>query len=134
MQLPTAGSDSMKLQPDQGVVLVPAYKKGYSLLYSTELVYIVIKMISTIYERLLKARQLVETRSEELFKTEKYSSERFDLFVSLVLLTLSSERKLEANIYEDLVRELLGKDAYLLFVYDKLIATVSETRINNFRR
>jgi len=124
----------MKLQPDQGFVLVPAYKKGYSLLYSTELVYIVIKMISTIYERLLKARQLVETRSEELFKTEKYSSERFDLFVSLVLLTLSSERKLEANIYEDLVRELLGKDAYLLFVYDKLIATVSETRINNFRR
>lgn len=124
----------MKLQPDQGVVLVPAYKTGYSLLYSTELVYIVIKMISTIYERLLKARQLVETRSEELFKTEKYSSERFDLFVSLVLLTLSSERKLEANIYEDLVRELLGKDAYLLFVYDKLIATVSETRINNFRR
>ena len=123
----------MKLQPDQGVVLVPAYKTGYSLLYSTELVYIVIKMISTIYERLLKARQLVETRSEELFKTEKYSSERFDLFVSLVLLTLSSERKLEANIYEDLVRELLGKDAYLLFVYDKLIATVSETRINNFR-
>ena len=114
--------------------MVPAYKTGYSLLYSTELVYIVIKMISTIYERLLKARQLVETRSEELFKTEKYSSERFDLFVSLVLLTLSSERKLEANIYEDLVRELLGKDAYLLFVYDKLIATVSETRINNFRR
>ena len=53
--------------------------------------------------------------------------------MSLVLLTLSSERKLEANIYEDLVRELLGKDAYLLFVYDKLIATVSETRINNFR-
>lgn len=109
--------------------MIPAYKKGYSLLFSTELVYIVIKMISTIYERLLKARQLVETRSEELFKTEKYSNERFDLFVSLVLLTLSSERKQEANIYEDLVRELLGKDAYLLFVYDKLIATVSETRI-----
>ncbi len=123
----------MKMQTDQGEVLVPAYKKGYSLLYSTELVYIVIKMISTIYERLVKARQLVETRSEELFKTDKYSSERFDLFVSLLLLTLSTDRKLEANIYEDLVRELLGKDAYLLFVYDKLIATVSESRINNFR-
>jgi hypothetical protein len=25
-----------------------------------------------------------------------------------------------------LLRELLGKDAYLLFVYDKLIATVSD--------
>jgi histone deacetylase complex regulatory component SIN3 len=82
-------------------------------------------MISTIYERLLKAKQLVEAHSAEVFKTEKYSSERFDLFVSLVLLTLTAERKLEANTYEDLVRELLGKDAYLLFVYDRLIATVS---------
>ena len=45
--------------------------------------------------------------------------------MSLVLLTLSAERKMEANTYEDLVRELLGKDAYLLFVYDRLIATVS---------
>jgi histone deacetylase complex regulatory component SIN3 len=88
-------------------------------------------MISTIYERLLKARQLVEVHSEEIFKTEKYSSERFDLFVSLVLLTLSAERKLEANTYEDMVRELLGKDAYLLFVYDKLIATVSFISLTN---
>jgi histone deacetylase complex regulatory component SIN3 len=110
---------------------VPSYKQGYSLLYGTELVYVVIKMISTIYERLLKARQLVEVHSEEIFKTEKYSSERFDLFVSLVLLTLSAERKLEANAYEDMVRELLGKDAYLLFVYDKLIATVSFISLTN---
>jgi hypothetical protein len=43
------------------------------------------------------------------------------MFVGLVLLTLSSERKIEPANYEDLVRELLGKDAYLLFVYDKLI-------------
>lgn len=69
--------------------------------------------------------------SKEVFKTEKYSSERFDLFVSLVLLVLSSERKMEANTYEDLVRELLGKDAYLLFVYDRLIATVSNFELTN---
>ncbi len=55
-------------------------------------------MISTIYERLLKARKLIETPSEEIFKTEKYSSKHFDLFVSLVLLILSAERKLEAII------------------------------------
>jgi hypothetical protein len=70
-----------------------------------------------------------------VFKTKKYASERFDLFVSLVLLTLSSERKIEPNTYEDLVRELLGKDAYLLFVYDRLICTVSFYCVNrtNFR-
>ncbi len=55
-------------------------------------------MISTIYERLLKARQLIEMLSEEIFKTKKYSSKHFDLFVSLVLLILKAERKLEANI------------------------------------
>ncbi len=82
-------------------------------------------MISTLYERLLKAGQIAEVHSEEIFKNEKYSSERLDLFVSLALLTLSAERKLEANTYEDMVRELLGKHAYLLFVYDKLFATVS---------
>ena len=42
------------------------------------------------------------------------------------LLTLNSDRKIEPNNSEDLLRELLGKDAYLLFVYDKLIATVSD--------
>jgi len=42
-----------------------------------------------------------------------------------VLLTLNSDRKIEPNTVEDLLRELLGKDAYLLFVYDKLIQGVS---------
>lgn len=110
---------------------MPAYKQGYSLLYTTELVYVVIKMISTVYERLVKAKHLTEKHSEEIFECDKYSSERFDLFVSLVLLSLSPERKLETNTYEDIVRELLGKDAYLLFVYDKLIASVSLESLTN---
>ena len=83
-------------------------------------------MISTIYERLLKAKSLVEQQTVEFFGAKTYTSERFDLFISLVLLTLNSDRKIEPNNYEDLLRELLGKDAYLLFVYDKLIATVSD--------
>ena len=70
-----------------------------------------------------------------MFGSKKYVNERFDLFVSLVLLTLNSDRKLEPSNYEDLVRELLGKDAYLLFVYDKLIGTVSSNMFSpiNFR-
>ena len=56
VQIPAFSNDSIKLQTDQGTVLVPAYKKGYSLLYGTELIYIVVKMVSTIYERLLKAK------------------------------------------------------------------------------
>ena len=83
-------------------------------------------MISTIYERLLKAKSLVEQQTVEVFGAKTYTRERFDLFISLVLLTLNSDRKIEPNNYEDLLRDLLGKDAYLLFVYDKLIATVSD--------
>ena len=69
-----------------------------------------------------------------MFGTKKYVGERFDLFIGLVLLTLNSERKIEPSNYEDFVRELLGKDAYLLFVYDKLIATVSSIKINRLVR
>jgi hypothetical protein len=44
------------------------------------------------------------------------------MFVGVVLLTLGQqERKMEQSAYEDLVRVLLGKDAYLLFVFDRLV-------------
>jgi len=39
--------------------LVPSYKPGYSLMFGTELFYYVMKMITTVYERLLKAKQLI---------------------------------------------------------------------------
>ena len=64
---------------------------------------------------------MIESQTKEQFQSQSFAAERFDMFVGLVLLTLSSERKIEPANYEDLVRELLGKDAYLLFVYDKLI-------------
>ena len=37
-------------------VLVPEYKKGYSLLYGSIHFYIVFKMFATIYERIVKAK------------------------------------------------------------------------------
>ena len=64
---------------------------------------------------------MIESQTKDKFQSQAFVAERFDMFVGLVLLTLSSERKIEPANYEDLVRELLGKDAYLLFVYDKLI-------------
>jgi len=58
----------------------------------------------------------------------QFANERFEMFISIVSLTMGAipnERKLEQNAYEDLVRGLMGKDAYLLFVFEKLITTVS---------
>lgn len=72
VHLPVPSTDQIKLQvDDQGTVLVPAYRKGYSLLYGTELTYIVLKMISTIYERLLKAKQLIEQQTQELLSQSR---------------------------------------------------------------
>lgn len=47
------------------------------------------------------------------------------MFFGLVLLLLSNDKRIESNSYEDKVRELCGKDAYLLFVFDKVILNVS---------
>ena len=37
---------------------------------------------------------------------------------------VSHERKLDHTVYEDVVRALMGSDAYLLFVFDNLIKHV----------
>jgi len=40
---------------------------------------------------------------------------------------VSHERKLDHTVYEDVVRALMGSDAYLLFVFDNLIKHVRYT-------
>jgi hypothetical protein len=47
------------------------------------------------------------------------------MFFGLVMLLLSNDKRIDANLYEDKVRDLLGKDAYLLFVFDKVVLNVS---------
>lgn len=46
------------------------------------------------------------------------------MFVSSVIMLLGSQKcdkKTDQALYEDMIRVLLGKDAYLLFVFDRLI-------------
>ena len=53
--------------------------------------------------------------------------ERFKLFINAVIGTLSQtpHKKLDPSNYEDIVRTLMGEQAFLLFVFDKLILQVS---------
>lgn len=47
------------------------------------------------------------------------------MFMSSLVGTLTqppNEKKLDQNIYEDFVRVLMGSNAYLLFVMDRLLA------------
>ena len=47
------------------------------------------------------------------------------MFVGIVLLMIVNDRKLEQFAYEDLLRTMMGKDAYLLFIFDRLLTAVS---------
>jgi len=49
--------------------------------------------------------------------------ERFEVFLGGVLLAMQSG--FDTNKYEDFARVLLGRQAYLLFSFDKLITSVS---------
>ena len=55
------------------------------------------------------------------------------MFCSMLVLTLHSDRKMEQSLYDDLVRNLMGQDSYLLFVFDKLISAVSVFNFFNFQ-
>ena len=59
--------------------------------------------------------------------------ERFKLFINALVGTLSQtpQKKLDPSNYEDIVRMLMGDQAYLLFVFDKLIMQVSKHRSTN---
>lgn len=51
----------MELQEKKAFVgYVPSYKVGYSLIIGSYPFYILLKLFATIYERLLKAKSLVE--------------------------------------------------------------------------
>ena len=46
-------------------LLIPAYKDGYSVMFGTQYFFLVFKMIATIYERLVKAKQLIQAKVED---------------------------------------------------------------------
>ena len=119
----------------------PAFKDGYSLIFGTHHIYLVFKTIASIYERLVKAKQLISAKVEldcersdivetigltgeqlTMFKQQTII-ERFKLFINAVIGTLSQapNKKLDPSNYEDIVRMIMGDQAYLLFVFDKLI-------------
>ena len=70
-----------------------------------------------------------ESTSAEQIKDYKQQVcvERFKLFINALVGTLSQtpQKKLDPSNYEDIVRMLMGDQAYLLFVFDKLIMQVS---------
>lgn len=57
--------------------------------------------------------------------------ERFQYLLRAIVTTMCANNTLSINEYEDLARQLLGNDAFLLFQMDKLIA-VCLKQLHNF--
>lgn len=123
-------------QDEEGVkasaIFYPFCKPGYNLLFGSQHVYIFLRQFYTIYERLMKAREIIDEKISEELKLPKNESlqgmsaaikqETFDVFYGVVLAATTS---VDANQYEDLTRQILGSKAYLLFAFDKLINQVT---------
>ena len=100
-------------------LLIPAYKDGYSVMYGTKDFFLVFKLLATIYERLVKAQQLIREKVEEDLKSKenlelismagddeetqaklkdfkvKATRERFAMMVSAMISNMSVSQKLD---------------------------------------
>ena len=90
----------------------------------------------SVYERILKAQTLVRRKVEQDFKEDfskkqwstKFEKkkqhlidERFQYLIKAILTTMTNGNIMDTNKYEDVARELLGNEAYLLFQVDKVV-------------
>ncbi|CDW73125.1 paired amphipathic helix protein sin3a-like [Stylonychia lemnae] len=116
----------------------PYHKPEYRLLYGSQNFYVILRQIYTIYERLMKAHQLVadkvqddmNSRNDDNLKKriDEFRKERFEVFLGGILVAMQSGA--DFNKYEDFARALLGSKAYLLFSFDKLIVSTVKQLLN----
>ena len=115
--------------------MVPGFKQSYSLMFASSHFYTILKLIATVYERIVKAQQLIIAQSKVDFgEANQHGPERFDMFVGVLLLSMNqqpNERKLDQSSYEDYVRIMLGHESYLLSGTDRLITTVSLSEVSS---
>lgn len=106
--------------------------KNYKLYFGPTNLYMFLMYFYSVYERVLKAYDLIEAKIDKDFREDfnkqrwsrKFSDpkkrrilteERFQYFIKAVYTTMCFSNSLDTNKFEDLSRELLGNEAYLLF-------------------
>lgn len=101
-------------------LLVPFFRKGYTLMYSTQHLYIFLRFFYTLYERMVKAQELIREKVvEDGQDEEKYGNLVFNLFLCGIASCLATT--LDSNKFEDFQRLIMGNKAYFLFTVDKLL-------------
>jgi histone deacetylase complex regulatory component SIN3 len=148
MEITESSLDSEGLEKDRSKSLewelerslfVPRFESGsnnYKLYFGPTNMYMFLVYFYSIYERVVKAYELVDSKIQQDFHDDfskqgwasKYGNrrqllveERFQYFIKAVYTTMCFSNSLDTNKYEDLSRELLGNEAYLLFQMDKIV-------------
>lgn len=76
-------------------------------------------MFYTLYERLIKAKELISVKVDEDEKGEEFKHLIFNLFLSGMATTLAAT--MDSAKFEDFERLIMGNKAYFLFTIDKLL-------------
>ena len=119
-------------------LFVPEALQEHNLIIGASNMYYFMVYFYSIYERLCKAQNLIEKKVEKDLRDdfshaslldkfgEKRDSlvhERFQYLLQAIYSVYSMPVGLSTNEFEELSRQLLGNNAYLLFQMDKLIST-----------
>ena len=141
----TTNCKDMKIGQDlSSSIFIPPYirkenepeENQYRLYYGPSNAFMFLFLFYSVYERILKAQTLVRHKVEQDFKEDfskkqwstKFEKkkqhlidERFQYLIKAILTAITNSNTLDSNKYEDVGRELLGNEAYLLFQVDKVV-------------
>jgi len=90
-------------------------------MYSTQHFYIFLRFLYTFYERIIKAKELIQEKVVEDGKGEREGKLTFNLFLCGMASCLAGG--LDSNKFEDFERLIMGNKAYFLFTVDKLLSS-----------
>lgn len=115
-------------EDSSGLPMIPASPLGKRALFSSQLFYVSLRYHYAIYERFAKAKELSKKFEEDLELSENEKEElakkRYTQFKALVLSQLNS-RVDESASFEEMLRGLFDKDAYVLFTVCRTVQNVS---------
>jgi paired amphipathic helix protein Sin3a len=99
--------------------------------YVTNTVYVFLRFLYSIYERLLKVKLTLNAEEQSHCPLERGEYVFSETVEGLYLSFLDRATKVlkgtyDASKYEDSCRTLLGTDAYMLFTFDKLITSAAK--------
>lgn len=115
---------------DENIYLPKGDSEKSQTFYGTKNLYIFLRFFYVLYERLFKAKEISKyfednekTRLLSDSDKEELSRERYGTFKNILIGSL----KLRETKYEDYLRSLFGKQAFLLFTIDKTLQSATKS-------